>query len=601
MTNADAARVLAEMALFLEMDGVPFKPRAYEKAARSVESLDRPLTEIYTEGGVAALAKIPAVGRGIAERLEELIRTGRMHDHEAALAKYPVDVWGLTRIEGIGPKMVKLFYDQLGVRNVADLVKAARAGRIRTLPHCGEKTERKILKGVEFLEKTSGRQPIGTVLPLAREIEARLLGLRGVSRAAIAGSIRRGKETIGDLDLLVVADDAARVMDFFTSMGEVVAVHQKGTTRASVRLNIGMDADLRIVPAASWGAALHYFTGSKDHNVALRRIAQGRGLKLNEYGLFRGERALAGATEEEVYAALGLPFIPPEIRENTGEIEAARAGRLPRLLEAGQVVGDLQTHTSWTDGSHSIEEMVEAARRLGRQYIAITDHTRGLAMTGGCDEARLLEQAAIIREIDRRAKGIRVLAGAEVNIDRDGGLDIADEVLAQLDVVGVAVHSHFNQSREEMTRRLIRAMENPHADILFHPTGRLLGKRPACDIDIDALVAAAKRTGTALEIDAFPERLDLRDDYVRKAVEAGVPLVIDSDAHNVSHLRFIDDFGITVARRGWASGSDVLNTLPAEQFLARLGRRRLAPRSRRPARPATSTRAKTTGRHAARR
>jgi DNA polymerase (family 10) len=581
ITNAEVARVLRELAIFLEMDGVPFKPRAYEKAADAVEALDRPLADLYASGGRRALEEIPSVGRGIAERIEELIKTGRARDHERFRRKIPVDVTALTAIEGLGPKMVKALYDELGVRSVAALETAARAGRIRHLPHFGEKTEQKILRGIGFVRQSSERRPLGAVLDLVRSIADRLRAAPGVRRVTVAGSIRRHRETIGDADFLVVGSRPAAVMDLFAHLPEVDHVHAKGPTKSSVRLVNGMDADLRVVPAESFGAALCYFTGSKDHNVALRRIAQNRGLKLNEYGVFAGARRVAGRTEEEVYAALGLPFIEPELRENAGEIEAAQVGALPSLIRADDVRGDLQIQTSWTDGANSIEDMAEAARRLGREYIAITDHTRGLAMTGGADERQLLEQVAAIRSLNRRLRGIRVLSGAEVNINKDGTLDIADAVLAQLDVVGIAVHSHFHLSRAEMTERIVRAMENPHADILFHPTGRVLQKREPYDVDIDAIIAAAKRTGTALEIDAFPERLDLKDEHVRKAVAAGVPLVIDSDAHHVNHLRYVEAFGVPVARRGWATKHDVLNTRPATQFLGALKGHGAVPPARR--------------------
>lgn len=575
MTNADVAERLREMAVYLDMTGVQFKPRAYEKAAHAVEGLDRPVADLYAERGVKGLAQLPSVGTGIAERIGEIIRTGTCHDLEALRKATPVDVMALTAVEGLGPKMVKALYDDLGVRTVADLEKAARAGRIRELAHFGEKTEAKILKGIGFLKQRSGRQPLGLVLDLARDIEARLTGLRGVQQAAVAGSIRRRKETVGDLDFLVVAREPERVMDFFVSMPEVAHVYGTGPTKTMVRLRSGMDADLRVVPAESWGAALNYFTGSKDHNVTLRRIAIEKGYKLNEYGIFKGESAIAGRTEQEVYAALGLVYVPPELRENTGEIELAKAGRLPHLIKAGTLRGDLQTQTTWTDGANSIEEMVAAAQQLGLDYIAITDHTRSLAMMGA-DEAKLREQIAAIGALNKPLRGFRILTGAEVNITREGALDISDDVLAALDVVGIAVHSHFNLSRAAQTQRLIRAMENPHADILFHPTGRILGRRAPYEVDIDALIAAAKRTGTVLEIDALPERMDLKDEHVRKAIDAGVKIVIDSDAHSVAHLRYPDDYGISIARRGWATAKDVINTLPVEQFLGCLkdGRKR---------------------------
>ena len=570
MTNSAIADVLREMALYLDMTGVQFKPRAYDRAAHAVETFGRPLADVYAEAGVKGLMSVPGIGKGIAERIGELISTGTCSDLQALRQATPSDVIALTAIEGIGPKMVKALYDDLGVRSVGDLEEAARSGRVRALPKFGEKTEAKILKGIGFLAQRGGRQRIGLVLPLARDIEARLADLPEVERVAVAGSIRRRRETIGDLDFLVVARDPAAAMECFVSQPEVAHVHGKGPTKAMVRLRNGLDADLRVVPLQSWGAALNYFTGSKDHNVALRRIAIERGYKLNEYGVFEGERAIAGASEEDVYAALGLAYVPPELRENTGEIELARAGRLPQLIDAGSLRGDLQIQTTWTDGAHSLEEMVAAARARGLEYIAITDHTRGLPMTGGSDEQQLRRQMAVIAQLNRQLDGFRVLTGAEVNIGRDGTLDITDEVLAELDVVGVAVHSHFNLPRAEQTQRVIRAMENPHADILFHPTGRMLGRRAPIDVDIDAVIAAAKRTGTVLEIDAFPDRMDLKDEHVRQAIASGVPLVIDSDAHSVAQLSFPEDYGIFIARRGWATANDVINTLPVEQFLARL-------------------------------
>jgi DNA polymerase (family 10) len=569
MTNAEIARILREIAVLLDMDGVPFKPRAYEKVAYAVEAVDEPLADIFRRGGIRAIEEIPGVGKSIAEKIVTLLESGRLPYYETLHEKTPVDVSALSAVEGLGPKNIKALYEELGVRTVADLEKAARAGRIRSLPHFGAKSEEKILKGIEFLQRSSRRFPLGAVLPLMREIESRLRAIRSVKQVAIAGSIRRYKETVGDGDVLVVSTTPAAVMDAFVAMPEVVHVHGKGHTKSSVKLESGMDVDLRVVPAESFGAALNYFTGSKAHNVALRRIAQEKKLKLNEYGIFRGEKAIAGRSEEEVYAALGLPYIPPELREDTGEIQAALAGRLPSVIDYDDLRGDLQTQTTWTDGANSIEEMVAEARRLGHEYIAITDHTRGLAMTGGADEKKLRQQMAAIEALQKKVAGITVLKGAEVNINKDGSLDIDDDTLAALDVVGVAVHSHFTLSREEMTRRIVRAMENPHADILFHPTGRVLQKRDPYDVDIDAVIAAAKRTGTILEIDAYPDRLDLKDEHVRKAVAAGVKIVIDSDAHSVHHLHYLH-FGIATARRGWATKSDVVNTLPVGRFLGAL-------------------------------
>ncbi|TMA79067.1 MAG: DNA polymerase/3'-5' exonuclease PolX [Deltaproteobacteria bacterium] len=587
LTNTDVARALREIALFLEMENVPFKPRSYEKAAQSIATCDEPCSAMLARGGVKALAEIPGVGKSIAEKIAELLTTGVMAYHEELRARTPIDVAALTAVEGVGPKGARALYQALGVTDLESLEAAARAGRIRALPRFGEKSEEKILRGLAFAREHHGRMPLGDVLPLVRDIEARLAALPGVERATIAGSIRRRRETVGDADILVIARRAAPVMERVAALPEVARVLAKGDTKISVRLAGGLQMDVRVVPRASFGAALHYFTGSKAHNVALRQIAIKKGLKLNEYGVFRGDTSIAGKTEEEVYAALDLPFIAPELREDVGEIDAARAGRLPQLIEHGSLRGDLQTQTTWTDGADTLEAMAEAAHRLGLQYMAITDHTRDLAMTSGADEAKLRKQGAAIDALNARLEGFRVLKGAEVNIRKDGTLDIADDALAELDVVGIAVHSHFLLPRAEMTARVLRAMRNPHADILFHPTARILGKREPIDVDMDAVIACARETGTVLELDAYPARLDLRDDHVRKAVAAGVKLVIDSDAHATAQLQYPDGYGIDQARRGWATRDDVLNTRPVEQFLAALkgGAKTPPPRSRGAKRP----------------
>lgn len=572
ITNADVARALRELSVFLEMQDVQFKPRAFEKAAFAVEAAERPIAEVYAEGGVHALEKLPSVGPGTAARIAELIDTGTMGDLERERSRLPVDVLALTSIQGIGPKTVRSLYEALGIQNVDDLEKAAQAGSVREVPEFGEKSEENILRGIEVYRASHGRRPLGQVVDLVTRIEDRLHKLPKVRSVRVAGSVRRRRDTVGDVDLLVASTHPGPIMQAFVSMPEVVRVYAQGETKTSVRLSVGIDADLRVVDPRSFGAALQYFTGSKAHNVALRRIARDKGFKLSEYGLFRSDRMIAARTEEEIYEALGLRYVPPEIREDIGEIELARQGHLPRLIRTGALKGDLQVHTNWTDGSSSIQEMAEAAEKRGLEYIAITDHTHDLAMTGGLDDDKLLEQKEEIRRVDRRLDGIRVLAGAEVNIRADGSLDVSDEILADLDVVGAAIHSHFEQSREEMTARLIRAMENPHVDILFHPMARALGRRPAVQADWVAVLEAARRTGTALEVDAQPERLDLPDEWVRRAVESGVKLAIDSDAHRPEELRYADDFGIGVARRGWAKRGDVLNTLPCDRLLEHLGR-----------------------------
>jgi DNA polymerase (family X) len=577
--NAEVARVFREIAAHLDMDGVAFKPRAYEKAADSLEALGLPVEEVHARGGARALGEIPGIGKSFAAKIAELLETGKIALHEELRAKRPVDVTDLLRIEGLGPKGVKHLHEALGVRTLADLEAAAKAGKVRDVPGFGAKAEEKLLRSIGFVAGSGRRLAIGRALPLARAIEARLRAVRGVREVVIAGSLRRRRETIGDFDFLAVADDPARLMKEFVAMPDAVTVHGHGGTKSSVRLAIGVDADLRVVPRESFGAALQYFTGSKDHGVACRKIAIEKGLKLNEYGVFRGESRIAGETEDEVYAALGLPWIPPELREDRGEIAAALERRLPKLVEYGSLRGDLQTQTDWTDGADSLEAMVRAAKAAGLEYVAITDHTRDLAMTRGSDEAKLRRQGEAIDALRTSIDGIRILKGAEVNIRRDGTLDVADEALAELDLVGVALHSHFALSRAEQTERVCRAIRNPHADVFFHPTARLIGKREAADFDVDEVIRVARETGTALEIDAFPDRLDLHEEHARRAIEAGVPLVIDSDAHATAQFAVLE-YGIAVARRAGAEAKHVLNTLPCDRFLRALkgGRK---PRKRR--------------------
>ena len=575
MTNQEVARILQEMAALYEMEGVAFKPRAYERAAMAIASLEEPVEARYARGGLVALTAIPGVGKSIAEHIRELLETGSFREYERLKRQVPVNIAELTAIEGVGPKMVKALWEQLHIRDLNDLERAARTGKIRALPHFGAKTEQKILQGIALLRKSQGRRLLGEVLPIARQLEATLRAFPEVEVAQVAGSIRRMRETVGDLDFLVVSSKPRAVMERFVQLPLVEHVYSKGDTRTSVRLTIGLDADVRVVPATSFGAALCYFTGSKAHNIAMRELAIKHGYKLNEYGVFKGETFIAGRTEDEVFAALGLSFIPPELREDTGEIEAAQRHALPQLIDYGAVRGDLQVQTNWTDGEHSLEQMAEAAMAYGLEYIAITDHTKSLAMTRGADEAKLRRQMQAIETLNQQlrqaGKAFTVLKGAEVNINKDGTLDIEDAVLAQLDVVGVAVHSHFNLSRAAQTRRLLRAMENPHVDILFHLTARLIHRREPIDIDVETIIEAARSTGTILEIDAMPDRLDIRDEYIRQCVAAGVKMCIDSDAHSVDHFRFLE-LGIGQARRGWAERQHIVNAWSLSElrrFLAR--------------------------------
>ncbi len=572
-SNQSIAEVLREIGEYLAMQNVPFKPRAYEKAALTIEGLEEEAADAYAAGGLKALKEMPGVGESIAEKIEEFIKTGKVKYFEGLKKKTPVDLSELSRVEGLGPKSIKTLYQKLGVSNLNELEKAAKAGKIAKLAGFGEKSEQKILKGIGFARTAGGRFVLGFMMPLIRGIEASLAKVPGVARVTVAGSARRRKETIGDADLLAVSSRPKAAMDHFVSLPEVVSVIARGETKSSVKLRSGLNVDLRVVPAESYGAALNYFTGSKDHNVALRKIAVAKGWKLNEYGLFelprRGggrERLIAGKSEEELYRAFGMDYIEPELRENAGELEAARKHGLPKLIGYGELQGDLQTQTDWTDGSDSIEAMARAAAARGLEYIAITDHTKRLAMTHGLDETRIKKQWAEIDRVNKKFGGrFKVLKGTECDILKDGALDLADEVLAKLDVVGVSVHSFFNLTRAEQTERIKRAMSNPHADILFHPTGRILNRREPYDVDMEAVIAHAKKTGTILEVDAYPDRSDLKDEYIRKCVEAGVRMSIDSDAHSVAHFPYLE-YGIAQARRGWASRGDVINGWPAEKM-----------------------------------
>ncbi len=558
--NQEIAKIFYEIAMLLDMKEVDFKPRAYEKAALIIENLEEDVKDIYKKEGLKGLTKIPGIGQGIAQKIEEYIKTNkRIKDYRTLKKEIPVDVSGLTSIEGLGPKSVYKLYRKLGIKTVSQLEKAAKAGKLKDLEGFGQKSEEKILKGIEFLKIGSGRFILGFVFPEIELILEKLRKLAYVEIVEPAGSIRRMQETVGDLDILAISKEPEKVIDFFVSMPEVSHIYGRGPTKANIRLNNGMDADLRVLEPRSFGAALQYFTGDKYHNIALREIAVKKGYKLSEYGLFKGNKVIAGKTEKEIYEKLGLEWIPPEIRTNSGELAAAKEKNLPKLINYDSLKGDLQVQTNWTDGQNSIKEMAQAAKKVGLEYILITDHTKSLAMTGGLDERKILKQMTEIDRIQKEISGIRILKGSEVNILKDGRLDISDEVLAKLDIVGAAVHSNFNLPEKEQTQRIIKAMENPNVDIIFHPTGRVIQKREAYKVDVDELIKAAKRTKTILEIDAYPNRLDLKDEYIKKAVEAGVKLSIDSDAHSTSHFQYLE-FGIAQARRGWARAKDIINT-----------------------------------------
>jgi DNA polymerase (family 10) len=570
MKNQELAKIFNEIAEYLEMEGVQFKPYAYQKAAITLATLKDDVGEIYQQRGLKGLKEITGVGASIAQKIEEFIHTGKIEYYEEFKRKMPVELDEIVKVEGVGPRKAKALFENLGIRNLQELEDAARAHKIAPLFGFGDKTEQNILEALEFLKRSHGRFLLGEILPAAQAVLEKLQQLKEVEVINTAGSLRRMKETIGDVDLLVISHNPQRVMDFFVSLPGVVKVWGKGATKSSVRMKEGFDMDLRVIPPESYGAALQYFTGSKDHNIALRKIAIDRGLKLSEYGLFHGPRMVAGKTEEEVYRALGLEWIPPEMRENMGEIDAALAGKLPHIIDYGDIKGDLHVHCNWNGGANSIEELAAAAMALGYEYLGIADHTKFLRIERGLDEETLEKRNKEIDQINARfrqeGKNFRVLKGCEANIMPDGSMDIKDEALAQLDFVIAGVHSQFKMSREKMTERIITALKNPHVDIISHPTGRILKRRDEYEVDLGQVLEAARDYHKVLEINSYPERLDLNDINILRAKKLGVRMVINTDTHQVSQLHLMK-FGVAQARRGWAERGDIINTWPAGELL----------------------------------
>jgi DNA polymerase (family X) len=594
--NSDAAKILREIAFILQTiedrePNVIFKIRSYNRAADELENLSSDIGDIYERGKLKGLLKIPSIGKAIATKLEEYITSGRMHYYEELKKKLPIEVSEFLRLEGIGPKTIKTLYDKLGIASIADLQNAALEGRVRRIPGFSQKKEEAILKKIEFFKKGGGKLLIGEVYPLVKRIEERLSKFYGVNQAVAVGSFRRMKETVGDIDFVVSVrseKDRESINHYFTNMPEVNQITGSGSAKSFVKLNIGINADLLVVPEESFGAALQYFTGSKEHGVALRKLAISKELRLNEWGVFdRGGKRMAGSSEEDVYNVLGLDWIPPEMRENRGEIELAKRstsykGKAPvlsQLIRYDELKGDLQVHSKNTDGTMSIEEMASYANeRFGLSYIAISDHTKSLRLANGLDETKLMNQANTITELNDKIrensnrnenKDFRIFSSAEVNVLKDGSLDIPNNVLDKLDIVGAAIHSNFSLPVEEQTDRLIKATKNPSVDIIFHPTGRIINRREGYPVNVVKLIEAARDYNTILEIDAHYNRLDLKDEYIRMAIENDVKLVIDSDAHHPSHYAFLR-FGIGQARRGWAKRSDILNTLTAKELLSKL-------------------------------
>jgi DNA polymerase (family X) len=606
ISNAAISRVLRQIAYLMELEegaqdnnvayknksNVVFKIRAYRRTADIIENLSSNVEEIYNKWQLKGLTEIPSVGKAIALKIEELLTTRKIEYFEELKKRTSINVEEFYDLEGIGigPRTVKALHDSLGIKNLSDLEKSAAEGKIHGTPGFSQKKEESILKKIQSLKKGRGRYLLGDIYPLVKQIEMRLSSVNGVREAIAVGSFRRMKETVGDIDYLVLSDAPAIVMDYFASMPEVDEVIGKGPSKTFVKLNNGIDADLLVVSKESFGSALQYFTGSKEHSIVLRKIAISKGLRLNEWGVYdKKNKMVAGSTEEGVYHTLGLNWIPPEMRENNGEIELAKkekdSSALPNLIQYDSLKGDLQVHSKDTDGMMSIQDIALAAKeKFGLEYIAITDHTKSLALAHGLDERRILDQANKISELNDKLKNhfkynnkkdgssvsgsnnFRILSGAEVNIMKDGSLDTPNNILDKLDVVGAAIHSNFAQPIEVQTDRLIKASQNPSVDIIFHPIGRIINKREGYPVNVEKLTNAAKDTGTILEVDAHYNRLDLKDDYIRMAIQNGVKLVIDSDAHHYMHFAFLI-FGIGQARRGWAKQSDILNTLPADKIL----------------------------------
>jgi DNA polymerase (family 10) len=575
MTNAEVGRALSNIAVMLEMEGGnPFRVRAYREAARVILSQAEPVATLAAEEG--RLEALGGIGKDLAGKIRDLVKTGSTKVYDELKAKIPLEVVSLTELQGLGPKRVGTLFQVLGVRNRADLEQAAREGKLRDLPGFGEKIEQNVLKAIATASQWSGRMLLASAWPVAHAIADHVRDVKGVKQVELAGSFRRRKETVGDLDVLVCGGKSEAVMGAFTSHPSVAEVMGRGETKSSVRLVNGLQVDLRLVPEAAFGAALLYFTGSKEHNIELRKIAIDQGMSLNEYGLTRGEKFVAGRTEEEVYRALGAAWVPPELREARGEIELARYGRLPRLIELEELRGDLHMHTDRTDGRDSLETMVRAARDRGYEYVAVTEHSQAFAMSRGFDEARVRRSVEEIAAVRREVPGIEVLHGLEVDILADGALDLADEALELLDWVIVAIHSRFDQDERAATARVLAALDHPAVHAMAHPVGRAIGVRGGIPLDLERVFERAAERGVAMEINAQPERADLSDVNARLAREKGVRFVIDTDAHSAVQLGFAQ-FGVFAARRAGLSRDEVLNALPwltLREAIRRDGRRR---------------------------
>ncbi len=573
MKKLEVADLFEQIADLLELKGEnPFRIRAYERAALNLRNLTGDLAEMAASG---SLEEIPGIGKDLAAKIEEILSTGRLLFLEKLKSQVPEGLVTLMSVPGIGPKTAKLVYGRFKVKSIRELEELVRAGKLKVLPGLREKKEENILRGIQLLKSGQERMTLGTALNLAREILKSLKGVPEIQRIEVAGSLRRRKDTVRDLDLLITSTHPGEVMDRFVKLPWVAQVQAHGETKSSIRTRQGVQVDLRVVEPESFGAALVYFTGSKAHNIRIRSLANRLGLTVNEYGVFREKtgRKVAGKEEEEVYRALGLAWIPPELREDLGEIEAAAAGRLPRLVELKDLKGDFHIHSDWSDGSHSIEEVALAAKRKGYRYILLSDHSKSLRVAGGLTESELFEEMEEVRQLNRRLSPFRVLMGSEVDILPDGRLDYPDRILSKLDLGIAAVHSAFKQPKEVMTRRILKALNNRYITILAHPTGRLLGEREPYQVDLEEICRVAHRTQTALELNCYTQRLDLNDLNAKKALEAGVKLVISTDTHTLDQLESIK-LGLAQARRAWSEPKEILNTLNLNELLNWVSRKR---------------------------
>jgi DNA polymerase (family 10) len=562
--NKELADLFDKMADILEFKNEnPFKTNAYRKASRVLGDLTQDIEGVSERG---ELKKISGIGEGIAQKIEEYLKTGKVSKFEEVRKGVGDELIALMGIPGMGPKTLSLIHKEKGIKNLSQLEKAVKNGSLIDLPGMGEKKVENIKRGIQLLKQSKGRMNLGMAFPVAKRIVESMRERTGSEKIEWAGSLRRMRENIGDIDILATGPDHEKIVHAFTHLPEVKEVLTSGETKASIIVEGGIQIDLRVVEEGSYGAALQYFTGSKAHNIHLRGIARARGIKINEYGVFKGEKKIGGKEEKDVYKALGMVWIEPELREDRGEIEAAQNQNLPKLIEESEIKGDFHVHSNWSDGSSSIEEVARAAQKKGYQYIAICDHSKSLKIAHGLDETRLIKQMEEIDRLNEKMKGFQILKGTEVDILSDGRLDISDKVLEKLDIVVASIHSGFKQDKERMTKRILKALENPYVHVLGHPTGRLLGARDPYQVEMDEVMKAARKYGKALEINAYFERLDLDDLHCRKAKEMGIRVAIGTDSHHLDQM-WVMSLGIAVARRGWLETQDVLNALSLKEFL----------------------------------